>query len=134
MPSNKVCSEKLKKKLNNNTTGYNNPHCFQHLRIEGYHSSTTGIVDDLNPTTSSNSHVDDNNLNVTMKPYQEQVSNQQPNLNKQDIFNECEEEESMKLDSKNHLSFKEAQAIVSKLYSACSGNPNLHVVVSFYKC
>ena len=33
------------------------------------------------------------------------------------------------INAKNHLSFREAQDIVSKLYNACKRNPKLHVIV-----
>ena len=114
--------------MNANTMGYKNPHCYSHLKIDGFRCSKVGIYEDENEfnDTTLCSIAEKNTPSqstLVMSSKNENVPIDLSNIDySEDILKK-------QINHKNHLSYREAQDIVSKLYSACKRNPQLHVVV-----
>ena len=110
--------------MNANKLLYKNPHCYSHLKIDGFRCSTVGTYEDENviyATTTEKNSPSQSTLVVASNYNDEPIhlSNR----------NESEYILRKEINVKNHLSYREAQDIVSKLYNACNRNPQLHVVV-----
>ena len=108
--------------MKQNVQGYTNPHSYSHLRIESYKPPTFGIYED----DEINMHEDDTEDSSLVN--EETTLASSISLGQYSQY-EQKNDKRVKLSSKNHLSYKEAQDLLSKIYTACNRNKNLHVVV-----
>ena len=116
--------------MNKNIMGYTNPHCYSHIKIDGFRCGTIGIYEDelLNNKGTLCSVLQKNNPSQSTLVIASNNNNDTIDLLTEDLSLSCNN--AMKpINAKNHLSHKEAQDIVSKLYNACQRNPQLHVVI-----
>lgn len=109
--------------LKNNTDGCKNPHCYQHLQIDQYHSLTIGIYDDddsYHHKSGSNKAFEDH-ISIKKGFYEHNEQCFDSNVSPYESVPSSK--------SKKHLTFRDLTDIVSKLFTACTKNPHLHVVV-----